>query len=122
MLIYWTSVSQYRLLEFLVLIALTFTALTIDFHPRIAVAGSVMLILGLAQYYAVLENKFVPDYLTYLGRTPYSIFLVYFPISLVINAAYIVYITSDHNQHGLITRDRLQELYICAVCMASSLI
>ncbi len=88
MLIYWASVSQYRFFGFIVLIALTFTALTIDFRPRIAVAGSIMLILGLAQYYSVLESKCVPSCLAYLGRTSYSIFLVHFPISLVINAAF----------------------------------
>ena len=87
-LIYWASVSQHRLFWFIVLIALIFAALTVDFRSRIAVAGSVMLILGLARYYDVLESRLVPNYLSYLGRASYSIFLVHFPISLVINAAF----------------------------------
>lgn len=87
-LIYWASVSQHRIFWFIVLIALIFAALTVDFRSRIAVAGSVMLILGLARYYDVLESKLVPDYLSSLGRASYSIFLVHFPISLVANAAF----------------------------------
>ena len=87
-LIYWASVSRHQLFWFVVLIALIFAALTVDFRSRIAVAGSVMLILGLAHYYDVLGSKRVPGYLTYLGRASYSIFLVHFPISLVVNAAF----------------------------------
>lgn len=87
-LIYWASVSRHQLFWFIVLRALIFAALTVDFRSRIALAGSVMLILGLAQYYDVLNSKRVPGYLAYLGRASYSIFLVHFPISLVINAAF----------------------------------
>lgn len=87
-LIYWASVSQYRLFWFIVLTMLVFAALTVDFRSRLAVAGSVMLLLGLARYYDILEGKFVPDYLSYIGRASYSIFLIHFPISLVVNAAF----------------------------------
>ncbi len=87
-LIYWASISQHRVFWFVVLIALTFAALTVDFRLRIAAAGCVMLMLGLARHYDVLEKKWVPDYLSYLGRASYSIFLIHFPISLVINAAF----------------------------------
>lgn len=87
-LIYWTSVSQHRFFWFMVLIALIIAALTVEFRFRIAAAGCVMLMLGLAQYYNVLRSKLVPTYLTYLGRASYSIFLVHFPISLVVNAAF----------------------------------
>lgn len=91
-LIYWASVSQHRLFWSMVLIVLIFSALTVEFRSRIAVAGSVMLILGLAQFYNVLESKFVPDCLSYLGRASYSIFLVHFPISLVVNAAFFKFL------------------------------
>ena len=87
-LIYWASVSQHQIFWFFLLIALIFVALTVDFRSRIALAGSVMLILGFAQYYDVLNSKHVPGYLAYLGRASYSIFLVHFPILLVVNAAF----------------------------------
>lgn len=87
-LIYWASVSRHQLFWFILLSALIFAALTVDFRSRIALAGSVMLILGLAQYYDVLNSRRVPGYLAYLGRASYSIFLVHFPISLVVNAAF----------------------------------
>ena len=87
-LIYWASISQHRIFWSIVLIALIFAALTIDFRSRIAVAGGVMVILGLARYYGILGSKRVPGYLTYLGRASYSIFLVHFPISLVVNAVF----------------------------------
>ena len=87
-LIYWASVSQHRIFWVIALVGLIFATLTFDFRSRIAVAGSVMLILGLAQYYDVLNSQRVPGYLAYLGRASYSIFLVHFPISLVINAAF----------------------------------
>lgn len=94
-LIYWASVSKHRIFWFIMLIALIFTALTIDFRSRIAVAGSVMLILGLARYYNVLESKLVPGNLAYLGRASYSIFLAHFPISLVVNAVFFRFLPHD---------------------------
>jgi peptidoglycan/LPS O-acetylase OafA/YrhL len=87
-LIYWASVSQHRFSWLVILVILVFSALTVEFRSRIAVAGAVMLALGLAQYCDILRSKFVPECLVYLGRASYSIFLVHFPISLVINAAF----------------------------------
>jgi peptidoglycan/LPS O-acetylase OafA/YrhL len=49
----------------------------------------VMLILGLARYYSsILENLPIPYFLTYLGRISYSIFLVHFPLCMVVNATF----------------------------------
>ncbi|WP_297325437.1 acyltransferase [Nitrosomonas sp.] len=91
-LIYWASVSKHQVLWFTVLIALILAALAIDFRSRIAVAGSVMVILGLARYYGILGSNYIPGYLTYVGRASYSIFLVHFPISLVVNAAFFKFL------------------------------
>ena len=87
-LIDWASISQHRIFWSIMLIALILAALAIDFRSRIAVAGSVMVILTVAQHYGFLESKYIPGYLSYLGRTSYSIFLVHFPISLIVNAAF----------------------------------
>lgn len=87
-LTYWTSISARQVLWFTVLMALIFAALMIDFRSRIAVAGSVALLLGLAHYFNALQSRHIPGYLTYLGRASYSIFLIHFPVLLIINTVF----------------------------------
>ncbi|MDV6342891.1 acyltransferase [Nitrosomonas sp. Is35] len=87
-LIYWASVSKRPVLWLAVLIAVIIAALLLDFRARIAVAGVVALLLGLAQYFDVLQSRHIPGYLAYLGRASYSIFLIHFPVLLIINAAF----------------------------------
>lgn len=87
-LIYWISESRYRLLWLIVLIGLIITALMVDFRSRLAVAGSTMLFIGLIHYYDALKHVHVPNFVTFIGRASYSIFLIHFPVSLVINAAF----------------------------------
>lgn len=70
------------------LVLLVLAALLLEFRSRIAVAGSVMLLLGLGRQYGMLERWTAPRFLTYLGRISYSIFLVHFPLSLLVNAAF----------------------------------
>lgn len=101
MLIYWTSTSKHWIYWFIVLIALILVALTLDFRFRIAAAGSVMVILGLARHYDILESRWVPGYLAYLGRASYSIFLVHFPVSLIINAAFFKFLPHQPVVHLL---------------------
>ena len=49
----------------------------------------VMLMLGLArQYRSVLENFPLPNFLSTLGRISYSIFLVHFPLCLIVNTTF----------------------------------
>lgn len=89
MLIYWVSNRQYCTPWLLLLILVVVAALLVDFRSRIAVAGVVMLMLGLArQYRSVLENLSLPNFLSTLGRISYSIFLVHFPLCLIVNAAF----------------------------------
>lgn len=88
-LIYWTSSRQQSLWLLLLLILIVVAALLVDFRSRIAVAGIVMLMLGLArQYRSVLENFPLPNFLSTLGRISYSIFLVHFPLCLIVNATF----------------------------------
>ncbi len=91
-LIYWASESQHRFLWLIALIGLIVAALIVDFRSRLLVAGSTLLIIGLAQYYDILRSTFVPNYLVYLGRASYSIFLIHFPVSLVVNAAFFKFL------------------------------
>jgi peptidoglycan/LPS O-acetylase OafA/YrhL len=71
--------------------ALVVLALLIDFRVRVAAAGVLMLMLGLGKKYGVLESLPVPGFLTYLGRISYSVFLVHFPLCLVVNAIFSHY-------------------------------
>lgn len=85
---YWASKSPHRTLWFVLLGMLVIAALLTDFRERIAVAGVAMLMLGLARQHDPLRSWPVPNFLTYLGRISYSIFLVHFPLTLIINAAF----------------------------------
>jgi len=91
-LMYWVSESRYRWLWLMMLTGLIIAALMVDFRSRLAVAGGTMLFIGLAHYYDVLKHAYVPKYVTFIGRASYSIFLIHFPVSLVINAAFFKFL------------------------------
>lgn len=99
-LIYWTSNRRNPALWFTLLVLLVGAALLMDFRPRIAVAGTVMLTLGLASKYPLLQNLPVPIFLTYLGRISYSIFLVHFPLCLIVNAAFVHFFPDQPIAHA----------------------
>jgi peptidoglycan/LPS O-acetylase OafA/YrhL len=63
-------------------------ALLIDFRSRIAVALIVALALGIAQRTNKLETWPKSRLLAYLGKISYSVFLVNFPVGLVVNALF----------------------------------
>lgn len=85
---YWATNRRHGAWWLAMLCMLVIAALLVEFRSRIAVAGAVMLMLGLARQYGVAESWPVPRPLTYLGRISYSIFLVHFPLCLVVNAAF----------------------------------
>lgn len=68
----------------LAIVLLGALALAIDFRPRLAVALCVALALGLAQLHLRITGL---RPLASLGRTSYALFLVHFPVCLVVNAA-----------------------------------
>jgi hypothetical protein len=88
---YWASVGRHSMRRLAFLSALVVLALLIDFRVRVAAAGVLMLMLGLGKKYGVLESLPVPGFLTYLGRISYSVFLVHFPLCLVVNAIFSHY-------------------------------
>jgi len=85
---YWAATRQRGTLLLLLLGVLVVAALLVEFRARIAVAGVVMLLLGFARRYAVRESRPELGYLTYLGRISYSVFLVHFPLIMVVNAVF----------------------------------
>ena len=66
-------------------------ALVVDFRLRIAVALVTALVLGIARRTGWMERcpEFRP--VTFLSRISYSLFLVHFPVCLVVNAAFTRY-------------------------------
>jgi peptidoglycan/LPS O-acetylase OafA/YrhL len=61
------------------------TALLIDFRPRIALALATALALGCTRLHMM---RFEMKYLHYFGGTSYALFLVHFPVCLLVNAGF----------------------------------
>lgn len=70
------------------LLLATAVALGIDFRERIALALSIALLLGVAQTGGWLQRWPRSRLLAYLGQISYSVFLLNFPVALLINAAF----------------------------------
>ncbi len=80
------SARPYWFLSLLALIGVT--ALWFDFRPRIAVALVVALMLGLAQLHLRTRGNRGSELLASLGRMSYALFLVHFPVCLIVNAVF----------------------------------
>lgn len=87
-LAYWVSGRRDGMFWLALLALLVAAALLLDFRLRIAIAGGVMLVLGLGRHTGLLESLPVPQPLMRLGRISYSVFLVHFPICLMVNAVF----------------------------------
>jgi peptidoglycan/LPS O-acetylase OafA/YrhL len=100
-LTYWAS-TQARGADWLGLIAVAVVvALLIDFRSRIAVALVVALALGIARRSGGLETWPKSALLAYLGQISYSVFLVNFPVALVINALFANFAPDNILANGL---------------------
>jgi len=71
-----------------VIAAAVVVALLVDFRSRIAVALIVALALGIARRTGRLESWPKGNTLAYLGQISYSVFLVNFPVALVVNGLF----------------------------------
>lgn len=60
-------------------------ALSFDFRPRIAVALAIALMLGFSRLHM---TRFEMKFLHYFGGTSYALFLVHFPVCLLVNAGF----------------------------------
>lgn len=84
----WWASGRERAGRWLALLALlAIAALSVDFRGRIAIAGTVAVFLGLARWTHVLHTMPLPAPLARLSRISYSVFLVHFPLCLMVNAA-----------------------------------
>jgi peptidoglycan/LPS O-acetylase OafA/YrhL len=93
----------------LLVAAIGAAALALDFRPRIAIALLVALSLGLAQLHMRMSGVGV---LSSLSRTSYSLFLVHFPVCLLISAAF---------QHFAPASPALNAVGLLAAWLASNL-
>ncbi|RXZ38760.1 acyltransferase [Oxalobacteraceae bacterium CAVE-383] len=91
MLGYWAAQRPRGLVWLTLLAAAVIAALLVDFRSRIAVSGSVMLLLGLAMRYPAIGQRPIGGVLSYLGRISYSIFLTHYPLCLLVNAVFFIY-------------------------------
>ena len=80
------SARPHRYLSLLLLIGVA--ALWFDFRPRIAVALVVALTLGLAHLHMRSSMNNGSTLLASLGRISYALFLVHFPVCLIVNAVF----------------------------------
>jgi peptidoglycan/LPS O-acetylase OafA/YrhL len=91
MLAWWAADRTRRRLGVALLLAVmlvqAFAALALDFRIRIAVASVTALVLVAVYRGSVFAHRRFP-LVQYLGRISYAIFLVHFPVSLIVNAAF----------------------------------
>lgn len=86
--IWWTSgAGQLRLWTGLIT-TFTVAALVVDFRLRIGLALSIALLIGFSRRSGLLERWPQSSLLDYLGRISYSVFLIHFPVLLLVNAAF----------------------------------
>ena len=91
-LVHWLSLSSFRRLGLIALAVTVLLALAIDFRERIALALLTALVLAALQQRHQDGQRFVPDFakplLAHLGTHSYSLFLIHFPICLLVNALF----------------------------------
>lgn len=85
-LAYWASNPERSAIPLLLLGAMGLAALIIDFRLRIAVALATAVLLAVARREGWLERWPRAAVVGFFGRISYSVFLVHFPICLVVNA------------------------------------
>ena len=85
----WWSTNEERRPDWLLIIAgVAILALIVDFRSRIAVALLTALALGIARRWGFMETRPKGALLAWLGKISYAVFLIHFPLILVINGVF----------------------------------
>lgn len=87
--------GRWRGVFLVAMVALTVVSLLFDFRERIALALAVALLLGVAQGRGWLYRWPDSPLLTWLGKISYSVFLLNFPVALVVNAVFTRFLPAD---------------------------
>ncbi|WP_354684353.1 acyltransferase [Cupriavidus necator] len=85
-LAYWASHPGRSSMALLVLGAVVLAALIVDFRLRIAVALATALVLAISRRGGWMERWPQARAVGFFGRISYSVFLVHFPVCLLVNA------------------------------------
>ncbi|WP_354677983.1 acyltransferase family protein [Cupriavidus plantarum] len=85
-LAFWASDKSRSSRALVALAAVGVAALAVDFRLRIAVALATALVLAIARRGGWLENWPRGRMTAYFGKISYSVFLVHFPVCLMVNA------------------------------------
>lgn len=94
-LTYWAATRKFATEWLLLIAAAVLLALLVDYRSRVAVALTVAVSLGMAQRYDLLMRWPQWRASAYLGKISYSVFLMNFPVCLVINALFSRFASSD---------------------------
>ena len=113
-LTYWHGKRGTQLPVLLALSVIVGAALVIDFRSRILVALLTAIALGLAQLLNWIDSWPQNRLLSWLGKISYSVFLIHFPIILVINGLYVQTVQTIPSQAG-------NSLYFAALAWIASL-
>jgi peptidoglycan/LPS O-acetylase OafA/YrhL len=86
MLLRWVLGGSLALWVLVAYLGVVVAAISIDWRPRLLVAALTAVIILLAAHRRLLKDWPDNAVLAYLGRTSFSLFLVHFPVCLVVNA------------------------------------
>ena len=85
---YWGTQPNRISLWFAAIVAIAITALWLDFRIRILVALLVAVGLGIARSTGIIESWPKTKLIGWLSEISYSVFLIHFPVCLVVNAVF----------------------------------
>lgn len=94
----WWTAPRLRLVPLAALALLVGVALLIEFRLRIAVAAAVALLLALLQWrpqWVPLADGSLGRLTAAISRSSYGVFLVHFPVCLVVNAAFTEFVPAE---------------------------
>jgi peptidoglycan/LPS O-acetylase OafA/YrhL len=94
-LAFWASQRERSHLWLGAVATMGLAVLLVDFRSRIAVALFVALLLGFARHSGIAQQWLEGRPLAFLGRISYSVFLVHYPVCLVVNAAFVRFAAAD---------------------------
>lgn len=92
---WWASTRRGTLGWLLLAAAVAATALLVDFRPRIAIALATAMLLGFVRLSGWREQWPGSRITDFLGRISYSVFLIHFPVLLLINALFAAHPADD---------------------------
>lgn len=94
-LAFWASSQTRGVLWLIAALPVVLVALALDFRPRIAVASGVAALLVIARCSGLITQWPRGRVFAFLGRIAYSVFLVHFPICLLVNAAWLRFLPAE---------------------------